>query len=75
MDSAGRDLALALILGRLEAALAVVQGLEHKVFGITAEDRQLLEPKLLHVTVALSDTIHTVIRMLPEGDKQNTRGN
>jgi len=64
-----------LILGHLEAALAVVQGLEHKVFGITAEDRQVLEPKLQHITVALSDTIHTVIRMLPEGDKQNPRGN
>jgi hypothetical protein len=63
------------MLGRLEAALAVVQGLEHKVFGVTEADRQVLEPKLQHVTASLSDTIHTVIRMLPDGDKHVPRGN
>ena len=75
MDSLDRNIALALMLGRLQAALAVIQGLEHKVFGVTEEDRQLLEPKLQHVTAAISDTIHTVVRMLPEGDKHTSRGN
>ena len=43
MDSLERNIALALMLGRLEAALAVVQGLEHRVFGVSEEDRQALE--------------------------------
>ena len=75
MDSLERNIALALMLGRLEAALAVIQGLEHKVFGVTEKDRQVLEPKLQHVTAALNDTIHAVIRMLPEGEKHTRRGN
>ena len=75
MDSLERNIALALMLGRLEAALAVIQGLEHKVFGVTEEDHQLLEPKLQHVAAALSDAIHTVIRMLPEGEMHSRRGN
>lgn len=70
-----RNLALALMLGRLEAAHAVIQGLEHKVYGITDADRHELEPKLQSVTAALSDTIHAVIRMLPEGEKIVRRGN
>jgi hypothetical protein len=75
LDSLERNIALALMLGRLEAALAVIQGLEHKVFGVTEEDRQALTPKLQHVTAALNDTIHAVIRMLPEGEKSTRRGN
>ena len=75
MDSLERNIALALMLGRLEAALAVVQGLEHRVFGVSEEDRQALEPKLQGVTAAISDTIHTVIHLLPEGEKLTRRGN
>jgi len=75
MDSLERNIALALMLGRLEAALAVIQGLEHKVYGITDVDRHELEPKLQVATAALSDTIHAVIRMLPEGEKIVRRGN
>jgi hypothetical protein len=75
MDSLERNIALALMLGRLEAALAVIQGLEHKVYGITDVDLQELEPKLQSATAALSDTIHAVIRMLPEGEKIVRRGN
>ena len=74
MDSPERNLALALMLGRLEAALAVIQGLEHKVFGVTEADRLELEPKLQGVTAALAETIHTVIRLLPEGEKIARRG-
>jgi hypothetical protein len=75
MDAFERNLALAMILGRLEAALAVIHGLEHKAFGVTEEDRQRLEPKLHHVTAVLSDAIHTVIQMIPEGEKITRRGN
>lgn len=75
MDALERNIALALILGRLEAALAVIHGLEHKAFGVTEEDRQHLEPKLHHVTAVLSETIHTVIQMMPEGEKITRRGN
>lgn len=75
MDSLERNIALALMLGRLEAALVVIQGLEHKVFGVTEDDRMELEPKLQSVTASLSDTIHTVIRLLPEGEKLTRRGN
>ena len=75
MDSLEMNIALALILGRLEAALVVIQGLEHKVFGVTEDDRQELEPKLQGITTALSETIHAVIRLLPEGEKHYRRGN
>jgi hypothetical protein len=69
MEALERNIALALILGRLEAAAAVIHGLESKVFGITDTDHQELEPKLQSVGAALADSIHTVIRMLPEGEK------
>jgi hypothetical protein len=75
VDALERNIALALILGRLESALVVIQGLEHKVFGVTEEDRQELEPKLQGITTALSGAIHTVIQLLPEGEKQYRRGN
>ena len=75
MDSLERNIAHAMMLGRLEAALAVVQGLEHEVFGVTPEDRQVLEPKLQHVMASLAGTNHTVIHMLPDGDKHVPRGN
>jgi hypothetical protein len=75
MDVLERNIALALMLGRLEAALAVVQGLEHKVFGVTEEDRQALEPKLQGISNSISDAIHTVLRLLPEGETLTKRGN
>lgn len=75
MDTLERNIALALILGRLEAALAVIHGLEQKVFGVSDEDRHGLEPKLQHATAALNDAIRAVIRMLPEGEKITRRGN
>ena len=75
MDPLERNIALALMLGRLGAALAVIQGLEHKVFGVTEEDRAELEPKLQEVNAALSEIIHTVIRLLPEGDVYYRHGN
>jgi len=64
-----------LMLGRLEAALAMVQGLEHKAFGVTEEDQRALEPKLQSITAAVLDTIHTVLQMLPEGEPPGSRGN
>jgi hypothetical protein len=75
LDALERNIALALMLGRLEAALAVIHGLEHKVFGISEDDRHGLEPKLQHATAALNDAIHTVLQMLPEGEKVVRRGN
>jgi len=75
LDALERNIALALILGRLEAAHAVILGLEHKVYGVTEDDRAELEPKLQGVNAALSECIHTVIRMLPEGEKHYRRGN
>ena len=75
MDSLERNIALALILGRLEAAQAVVHGLEHKVFGISAADRQELEPNFQRLMATLSDTIHAVIKLIPEGEKVTRREN
>ncbi|GEM_PF-4581862 len=75
MDSPERHIALALVLGRLEGALAVIQGLEHKVFGVTDQDHRDLEPKLQDVTAALSEAIRTVVNMLPEGEPVIRRGN
>jgi hypothetical protein len=75
MDSLERNIALALILGRLEAAQAVMHGLEQKVFGVTEADRQELEPNLHRVMSAISDTIHAVIKLIPEGEKVTRREN
>jgi indole-3-glycerol phosphate synthase len=69
LDALERNIALALVLGRLEGALAVIQGLEYKVFGITEQDLQELEPELNRVTSALASAIQTVVRMVPEGEK------
>jgi hypothetical protein len=75
MDSLERNIVLALMLGRLEAALAVVHCLEHKTFGVTEADLQRLEPKLKNITAALSEAIHTVVQMIPEGERVARRGN
>jgi len=75
VDTLERNIALALILGRLESALAIIKGLEYKVFGITAEDRALLEPYLESASYALTEALEGTLRMLPEDGKPPHRSN
>jgi len=75
VDTLERNIALALILGRLESALAIIKGLEYKVFGITAEDRALLEPYLESASHALTEALEGTLRMLPEDGKPPRRSN
>lgn len=75
MDNPERNIALALILGRLESALAIIKGLEYKVFGITDTDRETLEPYLEAAKFALAEALQSTLRILPEGERPYRLGN
>lgn len=66
-----KDFDLVFMLGHLDAAVASIHGLEHKIHGLTDEERAILEPKIQKAQTSLAEAIHTLIGILPEEARSN----